>query len=449
MESAEIIVVPVPQRPRKRYCTVCEPEEFQILKEFSNLQRGRSLKEQQRTIKKTRELAKQRWEQAQDKLKQLREKVIQQEEELFSDASTKSLEGLTSQEIAQMIEGNEQRQKLKEEIASTELETKESSYEDLRELLKEYERKGYVDVRKGRIEITSRGAQILGRGFLRKIMQNLEKKGVGTHRIEEIGYGPGLSRSSRAYELGDTYERINIEKTFLNVLERGGKINELESEDFEIFEPIHQTRLNVGIIVDESGSMDSFDTPRIVDESGSTDWFDTRYNNGQRRKIDAAIETALALSELMRTNYPQDKLRIFAFSEEAREIQPWELVGIQVPPMFYTDMRAGLRAYKTASAHEDGDKQVYLITDTEPNFDSGKYVGFNLATQSVLEEAASYRKENITLNILMLDKNNQLREFASLLARQNAGRVAFTSSENLGEAILEDYLTSKREKLLG
>jgi uncharacterized protein with von Willebrand factor type A (vWA) domain len=415
-----------------RYCTICEPEEFQILKELASLQRGASFKEQQKIMEKAGEFAEQRLKELQEKIKKLREKLRQREEELFPQALEKSLEGESPEDIAEMIAGDEQRQKLKEEIASLELEPKETSYEDTKSLLKDYEKKGYVNIQKGKIKLTSKGAQLLGRGFLRKITQNLQRRGMGTHRTEEIGHGPTLSRFVRRYELGDTYERIDIQKTLLNPLEKGKKMSEFGIEDIEVFEPQHETKLNVGIIIDESGSMDMFSALFI---------------RTYRKKIDAAIETALALSELMRTNYPQDKLRIFKFSEEVKEIQPWEVIDTQVP-MRCTDIRAGLRNYRITSSQEEGDKQVYLITDAEPNFENGKYVGFHQAARGLLEEASRCKQENITLNLVMLDQNSQLREFASMIAQQNVGRVVFTTSENLSEAILEDYITSKREKLL-
>ncbi len=415
-----------------RYCTVCEPEEFQILKELVNLQRGSPFKNQQKIMEKAGEFTELRLKKTQEESEQLREKLRQREEELFPQALEMSLKGESPENIAQMIAGDEQRQRLKEEIASLELEPKETSYEDTKNLLKDYEKKGYVNIQKGKIKITSKGAQLLGRGFLRKITQNLQKKGMGTHRTEEIGHGPALSRFVRRYELGDTYERIDIQKTLLNPLEKGRKISEFGVEDIEVYEPLHETKLNVGIIIDQSGSMDMFSAS---------------FSRIYRKKIDAAIETALALSELVRTNYPQDKLRIFAFSEKVKEIQPWEVIDTQVP-MRCTDIRAGLRTYRMASSREEGDKQLYLITDSEPNFEDGKYVGFHQATRGVLEEALRCKQENITLNLIMLDKNSQLREVASMIARHNVGRVVFTTSENLGDAIIEDYLTAKREKML-
>lgn len=406
------------------YCSIVESEEFQVLREIAHAQRGRSLRNLSgsKIMEKAEELAQERRKNTQKRLEEYRQDLKRREEQLFYETLDALLNGREENEVAETITKDKKRQKLREEITSLEWESKSVTSRDLEDFLTEYEKKGYIDREGWKIKITPRGARLLGRGLLRKIMENLTKKGVGAHRLEETGYGPWLSRFSRPYEIGDTYERINVEKTFFKTLEKGRRIDQLKIEDFEVYEALHQTKMNVGILVDESGSM------------------------SYRKKVDAAIETALALSELMRTNYPQDTLRIFIFSEHVKEIPPWDIPNIQVP-MRCTDIRAGMRAYRRAVAREDGDKQAYLITDTEPNFQDGRYVGFSRAALGVLGEASHYRQKDITLNIIMLDRTYHLREFASMAAKKNVGRVVFANPENLGESIIEDYLISKREKL--
>ena len=51
------------------------------------------------------------------------------------------------------------------------------------------------------------------------------------------------------------------------------------------------------------------------------------------------------------------------------------------------------------------------------------------------------------MNVLMLDEETKLRGMATEMARQNLGRVFFIRPGELGEALVEDYLTSKREIL--
>jgi uncharacterized protein with von Willebrand factor type A (vWA) domain len=115
--------------------------------------------------------------------------------------------------------------------------------------------------------------------------------------------------------------------------------------------------------------------------------------------------------------------------------------------MGYTDIRAGLRAFRQMVAHDAGNKQAHLITDSAPNFEDGEYVGFERGLAGVLDEARRYRVEGIVLNIVMLDEDPKLREMAAAIARENLGRVFFTRPGDLGLALVDDYLDSKREVL--
>jgi len=51
----------------------------------------------------------------------------------------------------------------------------------------------------------------------------------------------------------------------------------------------------------------------------------------------------------------------------------------------------------------------------------------------------------MVLNVVMLDDDPELREMAKRIAQENMGRVFFADPKNLGEAMVEDYLWSKRE----
>jgi uncharacterized protein with von Willebrand factor type A (vWA) domain len=222
--------------------------------------------------------------------------------------------------------------------------------------------------------------------------------------------------------VGDPYDRISIERSLLATLERGGRFGEVTLDDFQVYEAVYSTEVVFGILVDQSASM----------------------NRGG--KLEAAVETSLALSQLMRTEFPEDRLRIFVFSEEVGEVASWELPNIVVP-MGYTDIRAVLRTFRIAVAHESGNKQAHLITDSAPNFEDGEYVGFERGLAGVIDEAKRYRALGITLNIVMLDEDPKLKAMAQAIARQNLGRVFFTRPGGLGDTLLEDYLMSKREFL--
>jgi uncharacterized protein with von Willebrand factor type A (vWA) domain len=140
-----------------------------------------------------------------------------------------------------------------------------------------------------------------------------------------------------------------------------------------------------------------------------------------------------------------DRMRLFLFSSRVREMGCRDMLNVTFSGGT-TDIRGALKRFRTAVAGERAEKQVYLITDTEPNCEDGKYIGFEKATLGVLQEALVYQREGITLNIIMLDSTPRLREFASVLAKRNLGRVFFAEPKDLGKVVIEDYLrTGKRQ----
>jgi uncharacterized protein with von Willebrand factor type A (vWA) domain len=294
---------------------------------------------------------------------------------------------------------------------------KDFKEEDIRRALEEYEQNGLVDIQNGKVIVTSTGVKKLAAGALARILRTLNSRTSGVNPVEMPELGVELSDRTRRYEAGDDYSLVDIEKTAINALKRCGKL-EFEPEDFEIREEVHRARLCVGIIIDESGSMR---------DSG---------------KLEAAMETALVLSRLI-LREPDNKLKVFAFSDKVRTLEPWAIVN-DVISGGDTDIRGALAAFRRACRHEYGDKQAYLITDTEPNNEEGKHLTFEKAASGLLEEAVRYRQEKIGLNIIMLDESAELKKLASTIAQKNLGRVFFTVPETIGEVIVEDYLSGRR-----
>ncbi len=290
--------------------------------------------------------------------------------------------------------------------------------EDLRRALEEYETSGLIDIQKGKVIVTSRAVKKLAADALERILRELSRKTSGSNPVEKEDFGVDLSLRTRRYEAGDDYSLVDLVSTAINAIRRSGRL-EFEPGDFEVYEEIHQSKLNAAILIDESGSMR---------DSG---------------KLEAAMETALALSKLI-LREPDNTLKVFVFSDEVRQIEPWAIVN-EVISGGDTDIRAALAAFRRACSHEYGDKQAYLITDTEPNNESGRHLTFDKAANGLIEEAARYRQEKIGLNIIMLDQGPELKSLASTIARKNLGRVFFTSPDTLGEVLVEDYLRGKRE----
>ncbi len=416
---------------KEEICTRCQElqQEGEILRELA-FSRERSISEISRQISSKREsplreqaqkFARKRREREERELRELEERMRELEEAFAFRALDELLQGRDIEEIAQKIMEDATRRALEREISNLRWGSEEISEEDVRKALEEMEKEGYIDLSEGKVRITPRGAKKLANTVLERILRNLKKRELGTHAIRETGLGMELDITCRRYEPGDDYTKVNVEKTLLSALERTGKLSP-GVEDFHIHEEIYETRICAGLLIDESGSM----------------------RNGG--KLNAAIEAALALAELMRRE-PKDKLYIFIFSDTVRQISHWDILNVTLSGG-YTDIRAAMRAFRNATRNERGDKQVYLITDSEPNFEDGRFIGFDKAALGVLDEAIRWRHEGLTLNIIMLDQSAELRTFASFLAQKNAGRVFFTSPEHLGEVIIKDYLYLKQGRAL-
>ncbi len=388
-------------------CSDIDQSILDVLRDAAKMQMGQGLDYDSTFMEKAREKAEERYEEAQKERQQIKAKL--------EEAKEGSLDGDSDFEFAD-IDGLEGR------LEELDDEQKGVSKKDFDAVIEDLQEQGLLDPDSERPRLTSKGAKVMGQGLLSRILMALERKGLGPHKIEELGEGSWTGSTTRPYQPGDPYHRINIERTLLATAERGVSLRDFRAEDFYVHEPRHSTELHFGVLVDQSASMK------------------------KKGKLEAANETALALSELMRLRFPEDRLRVFTFSEDVREVQPWMITGATVE-MNFTDIRAALRTYRQRIAYLPGNKQVHLITDSAPNFLDGEFVGYNPAMKAVLEEARLYRQHGIVLNIIMLDDEEEFRELAKGLAKENLGRVAFVDPNNLGEALVEDYIVSKREML--
>ncbi len=403
-------------------CSDIADNTLELLRDAVKMQMGKGLDQDSEMMETVKKKTEERLLANQKKRDELEKQLEQLKAQTMMKAVERLLEGQVEEEILRGIEISGEMEGLKEQVEQLDAEPHAISQEDFDEALRDLEYKGLLDGRSRGVVITSKGAQMLGRGFLSRILMNLARKGLGAHRIEDVGHGPWLAATYRPYEPGDPYDRINIERSLMAAIERGGGFREMKTSDFRIHESRHATEVHFGVLVDQSASMK------------------------KKGKMESAVETALALSELMRLEFPEDKLIVYAFSEETKRVEPYELPGVTVPQQF-TDIRRSLRAFRLAVAMEPGNKQAHLITDSAPNFLDGEFVGFKKAMEAVVEEVRLYRFHDILLNIVMLDDDPELREMAKRIAQVNNGRVFFADPKNLSEALVEDYLWAKKEIL--
>jgi uncharacterized protein with von Willebrand factor type A (vWA) domain len=283
---------------------------------------------------------------------------------------------------------------------------------------------GYVRVTEKGSELTPRAIRRIGEKALEEIYARLRKDGLGNHRLNEPGSGGMRLEETKKYEFGDDFN-LHLLNTVMNSLLREPRRPPLSLTpgDFETFLTEPMTRTATVLMLDLSRSM-------------------PRHGNFQPAK-----RVALALTELIRTRFPADKLYIVGFSTYARQIQPADL-----PTMHWderdrhTNIQHGLRLARQLLSKESGaNKQIILITDGEPTahleHDTifAKYPPIRQTRISTLTEVRTCADDGIAINTFIFKGAEYTEEFIKGLAKIGRGRIFFTSAQTLGQYVLMDY----------
>ncbi|VUT27653.1 MAG: hypothetical protein SYNGOMJ08_00202 [Candidatus Syntrophoarchaeum sp. GoM_oil] len=404
----------------KEYCDLDPGEEPQLMRELVKHKDDpdeltRDFEDKFDSIKEEKE---KKEEEKQKKIEELKEELKERDKNLSFMMLDGLIDGKEPDELKDRIMRDPVRRELEEKISSKIWEDSREGMVD--EMLDRFEDAGYLMMEDGNIKITSKGARILSHCILGEVVGDAISH--GGHRTDGLGRGSTLASVQRAYEIGDDYDLVDVESTLIKAIERL-TIEELDRfllkrSDFMVYETKKQNSTSIGVIIDKSGSM------------------------RENTKLDAAIDAAMALFELVRTKYPEDKLRFFVFTDRAKEVERWGIVNASVGSG-YTDIREGLRAFRKASMRDDCVREAYLITDAEPNYEGGVQVGFDKASRGILEEVQCYRRDGIRLKIVMLDKKEHLRDFARIMAKKSLGKVLFVDPDELGRVVVQDYLRSR------
>ncbi len=168
-----------------------------------------------------------------------------------------------------------------------------------------------------------------------------------------------------------------------------------------------------------------------------------------------AKKVALALSHLVRTQYPGDSLHVVLFHNSAEEIALSQLARVQVGP-FYTNTCEGLRLARRILAREKKDmRQIVMITDGKPSAvteaDGTIYRNaFGLDPHVVgrtFREVCQCRRSNILINTFMLARDSDLVAFVRKVTEICRGKAYFTTPHSLGQYILMDYMRKKVQRI--
>jgi uncharacterized protein with von Willebrand factor type A (vWA) domain len=300
----------------------------------------------------------------------------------------------------------------------------------LQELTKKLEEAGYLERDGDELTLTARAIRKIADKALRDIFARLKRDRFGGHALNRRGAGGDQTDETKAYEFGDPF-LLDMKETVLNAVERAGTGTpvRLLPGDFEVFRTELRTQAATVVMLDMSRSM---------------------LNNGY---FLPAKKVALALSALIRGQFPRDALYIVGFSLYAREF-----TAAQLPTLSWsewnvgTNMHAGfMLARRMLARHTGGNKQILMVTDGEPtaHLEDGvadfMYPPSRRTVEETLKEVQRCTRENITINTFMLERSPWLTSFVEQMARINRGRAFFTAPDRLGEYVLVDYVNAKRK----
>jgi uncharacterized protein with von Willebrand factor type A (vWA) domain len=349
------------------------------------------------------------------KLMETLQKMDELETELRESQYSRSLDSVNEKLVKELM-GNEAAEEL----------------DRLRNITKVLEDAGYIRWKDGRYELTPRGMRKIGQKALEDIFAQLRKDRSGGHRLKLRGQGGDRIEETKHFEFGDDFQ-LHLQKTIMNAIQREPHKPpmKMKVDDFEVFKTEAVTRSATVLMLDLSLSMP------------------------MRGNFQAAKKVAIALDNLIRSQYPKDSLYIVGFSSYARQIKKESLSYMswdEFDP--YTNMQHGFYlARKLLSKELSSNKQIILISDGEPTAHfEGENVYFeyppSLRTlQVTLREVRKCTQKGIVINTFMLESGRFLGAFVTQMARLNKGRVFFTSADSLGEYLLVDYIGNKRKKL--
>ena len=298
----------------------------------------------------------------------------------------------------------------------------------LSEMARMLEENGLAENKEGRLELTPRALRAIGQNALGDLFEKLMDDQVGSHRITRTGIGHERAYETKQYEFGDNFN-LNIQQTIRNAIGRQGPGSpvQLTPDDFEIERTEMTTRASTVLMLDLSLSMP------------------------MRDNFLPAKKVTMALHSLISSQYPRDYLGLVGFAESAFEFKPQQLPEVSWDYAYGTNMQHGFMIARRLLGRQSGTKQIIMITDGQPTAHIGPngqpYFNYPPSPETIeatLKEVARATKEDIRINIFMLDPDSYLRQFVETMTRMNGGRAFFTSPDNLGDYVLVDFLEHRR-----
>ena len=303
------------------------------------------------------------------------------------------------------------------------------------DFIQELKDKGFIDEEKanGSFKITPKTEQNIRKSSLEEIFGKLKKSKRGNHKTEKSGKGDESNADRREYQFGDPPDQISLTESIKNAQINSGLDDfRMTERDLEIEEKDYKAQTSTVLMIDISHSMILYGEDRIT----------------------PAKKVAMALAELITTQYKKDTLDIIVFGNDAWQIKIKDLPYLKVGP-YHTNTVAGLElALDILRRRKNPNKQIFMITDGKPTClkEGIKYYKNSFGLDSkILGKTFNLgrhcRKLGIPITTFMIATDPYLKQFVREFTEINNGQAYYSNLQGLGNLVFEDFKRNKRKNL--
>ncbi|KQT01239.1 vWA domain-containing protein [Cellulomonas sp. Leaf395] len=285
----------------------------------------------------------------------------------------------------------------------------------------------------GQLSLTPKAMRQLGKALLRAVADSVSGR-TGGHDVRRSGAAGEPSGAARQWAFGDT-EPWDVSRTITNALARGGGQGSVKItvDDVEIQETEARTQACVALLVDTSFSM-----------AMEGRWVPMK-------------RTALALHTLVTTRFRGDDLQLIGFGRAAKVMQIEELVALDEKWEKGTNLHhALLLANRHFRKHPNAQPVLLIVTDGEPtsHLESDGEVFFDyppnpLTIALAVRELDGSARLGARTTFFRLGDDPGLARFVDAMAKRAGGTVVTPESDDLGAAVIDSYLSSRRSGAFG
>ncbi len=288
--------------------------------------------------------------------------------------------------------------------------------------------RGFVDHRQGRLELTPKGVRRIAQQALGDLFSQLrDSPTLGSHRTATVARGGDREETATAWEPGQPFS-LHLHQTMRNALFRQGPGTpiRLHPDDFAVEEFEATRRSSTVFAIDLSLSM------------------------AMRGNLVPAKKMVLALTQLIRSRFPRDFVAVVGFGETAQELRIEDIPALTIDYNYGTNLQHALALSRHLMRNERGERQVVVVTDGEPTahlddvgepFFSWPPVAETL--ERTMAEVLRCTKAGIVINTFALDVERSQFPFVEQIAQVNGGRTFYTSVDELGVYVLDDFVRSR------